>query len=223
MKKNRVLLGALCLGLFCGNHIINAMEVPADNTSSTASTDRDEFFAAMFENVRDAHWLISLLTGLEGHVRIVMVKHCEDSSMPMPLAKKQVRCFVCKSLYDDLERIAVLPCGDTLCCKCADRVLSCRKQCPVCKAMAGGYRSKPYILEVECFRNDSLEMPLLQKDCNLCSICLEDFEDCKDIALLPCGHAFCPRCIDHALTLNRQCPFCRAAASGYRVRKFFVK
>ncbi len=153
-------------------------------------------------------------------VRIVQIRDCEDPNLTMPVAHDQNRCFSCKRLYDDAERIAVLPCGDTLCCSCANIKLSLFHKCPRCEREANGYRSKAFFFTIKKFRSDQLEMPVIRKE-KQCAICCEDFEDCSEIAVLPCGHSFCCACIDHALTIKEECPLCRREAHNYRASKFF--
>eukprot|EP00931_Biecheleriopsis_adriatica_P080209 TRINITY_DN53565_c0_g1_i1.p1 TRINITY_DN53565_c0_g1~~TRINITY_DN53565_c0_g1_i1.p1 ORF type:complete len:360 (+),score=57.63 TRINITY_DN53565_c0_g1_i1:108-1082(+) len=42
-----------------------------------------------------------------------------------------------------------------------------------------------------------------------CSVCLEDFDDTKEIRKMPCGHCFHTTCLKPWLSMNRNCPLCR--------------
>lgn len=44
---------------------------------------------------------------------------------------------------------------------------------------------------------------------NMCSICLDEFEDTQDVRLLSCFHQFHVRCIDQWLTEKPFCPSCK--------------
>lgn len=58
-------------------------------------------------------------------------------------------------------------------------------------------------------------LPVLEK-C-ICSICLEP---CRHVIReLPCGHAFCPRCIDAWLCQHPTCPQCRRRVGRPIMRK----
>lgn len=198
---------------------VGAMEQQEHQHESSAQGPAAE--GNVLPDLEFIHLFLRLVQAVDGPVRVVLVKNCEKPSMPLAIAKEQRRCYICERAYDDLEHIAVLPCGDTLCCRCADRAISCRECCPVCDAHVEGYRTKLYFFKIKNFRDEKMEMPLMQKGCVSCAVCLEDFKDCQEVAVLPCGHAFCLGCADHTLTTKEECPLCRTAASGYRQRKFF--
>ena len=44
---------------------------------------------------------------------------------------------------------------------------------------------------------------------NICSVCLEKFEDKKIISYLDCGHCYHPKCIKEWGCYNQSCPNCR--------------
>jgi len=43
-----------------------------------------------------------------------------------------------------------------------------------------------------------------------CIICMENFTETELVKQLPCGHIFHEDCIDHWLTQQKNCPFCKA-------------
>ena len=54
--------------------------------------------------------------------------------------------------------------------------------------------------------NGAMASACYTEDLN-CSICLTFF---TDPVMLLCGHSFCRECINRSLSLQRQCPQCRA-------------
>ncbi|KAK8834556.1 hypothetical protein M9Y10_011915 [Tritrichomonas musculus] len=50
-----------------------------------------------------------------------------------------------------------------------------------------------------------------QGDCieDVCSICLDQFEEGTNIIILPCKHAFHPDCLSPWLKIHSECPSCR--------------
>ena len=47
-----------------------------------------------------------------------------------------------------------------------------------------------------------------------CIICMEGFTENELVKQLPCGHIFHGDCIDHWLTQQKNCPFCKAECSN---------
>ncbi len=70
-----------------------------------------------------------------------LVRDCEDPLLRTLPTQNQRQCHICERLFEELERIAVLPCGDTLCCDCANRVIFIFHKCPICSMTADGYKN----------------------------------------------------------------------------------
>ena len=47
------------------------------------------------------------------------------------------------------------------------------------------------------------------KGAEMCTICLEDFEDGKNVVQLPCSHILHPQCAAQLFRNTNQCPLCR--------------
>ena len=49
-----------------------------------------------------------------------------------------------------------------------------------------------------------------------CAVCLKQYREGDDTKVLPCGHIFCPPCINKWLATKRTCPVCKRDAGGNR-------
>ncbi|MFC1894588.1 pentapeptide repeat-containing protein [Candidatus Dependentiae bacterium] len=73
-------------------------------------------------------------------------------------------------------------------------------------------------VEIRDFSNKDLPLPSKIYYDSECAICKEKFEDCEQIAVLPCGHLFHKNCANSALSYsNGICPSCRKTdITGYK-------
>ena len=75
-------------------------------------------------------------------------------------------------------------------------------------------RHELYPIYIQTIRSDDIDMetiaPLTQEhiEDQLCSICLEPFQEIKPIRTLPCGHYYCESCILAWLKTSTKCPLC---------------
>ena len=56
---------------------------------------------------------------------------------------------------------------------------------------------------------------LFEDNCQ-CIICMESFSENELVKQLPCGHIFHGDCIDHWLSQQKNCPFCKAECTNYQ-------
>lgn len=65
-----------------------------------------------------------------------------------------------------------------------------------------------------------LSQPVIQHQNNgcvcgwSCTICMDDFSDCSQLASTECGHIFCLPCIERSLRDINRCPMCAKALGG---------
>jgi len=56
---------------------------------------------------------------------------------------------------------------------------------------------------------------LFEDNCQ-CIICMENFSENELVKQLPCGHIFHGDCIDHWLSQQKNCPFCKAECTNFQ-------
>ena len=56
---------------------------------------------------------------------------------------------------------------------------------------------------------------LFEDNCQ-CIICMESFSENELVKQLPCGHIFHGDCIDHWLSQQKNCPFCKAECTNFK-------
>ena len=56
---------------------------------------------------------------------------------------------------------------------------------------------------------------LFEDNCQ-CIICMESFSENELVKQLPCGHIFHGDCIDHWLSQQKNCPFCKAECTNFQ-------
>lgn len=61
---------------------------------------------------------------------------------------------------------------------------------------------------VEKIKNNTVDPTVLAKD-SFCSICLDDFDETKDIVYLDCQHIYHEDCIIEWINKDPSCPLCR--------------
>ena len=60
------------------------------------------------------------------------------------------------------------------------------------------------------------KIPLLFEDNCQCIICMESFSENELVKQLSCGHIFHGNCIDHWLSQQKNCPFCKEECVNYQ-------
>eukprot|EP01059_Diplonema_ambulator_P004255 TRINITY_DN1395_c0_g1_i4.p1 TRINITY_DN1395_c0_g1~~TRINITY_DN1395_c0_g1_i4.p1 ORF type:complete len:172 (+),score=9.83 TRINITY_DN1395_c0_g1_i4:43-558(+) len=84
-----------------------------------------------------------------------------------------------------------------------------RGSCPHSRS----YRISSSLIDQYTCRFTLTNASKLPEENRSCTICLDSFEDGRQLRTLPCLHFFHPGCVDRWLKDNARCPTCRACLS----------
>lgn len=160
-------------------------------------------------------------TGPCGHTRCETCLLADDNCSCGVLFRATGLDFTLNNIMDkrasewtkrNLNAIYRIPCTDILQSKSIKRTGSGRNAPPNANILEPG-PSRMIIENILKERKMGLK-PLLRDDDFMCQICRQVL-NCT--VVIPCGHAFCRRCIESLFNFSLKCPVCRASLSNYEL------